>query len=87
MDHEAVPVPPQTQVPKLLQWHPGFVAAMKIELKEDRDYLQFIPEYQLTKKPLQIDILIIKKEQNRTLKSKIDSCLLFTSYQKKRVSG
>lgn len=45
-----------------IQWHPGFVAAMDLELKEDRDNLVFEKEYNLNTKPLEIDLLIIKKE-------------------------
>jgi hypothetical protein len=45
-----------------VQWHPAFATALKLEL---RDYypgvLEFIEEYQLTSKPLEMDILIIKK--------------------------
>lgn len=45
-----------------IQWHPGFVAAMDLEFKEDRDNLIFEKEYNLNTKPLEIDLLIIKKE-------------------------
>lgn len=45
-----------------IQWHPGFVAAMNLELKEYRDGLIFEKEYNLNTKPLEIDLLIIKKE-------------------------
>lgn len=45
-----------------IQWHPGFVAAMNLELKEYKDNLIFEKEYNLNTKPLEIDLLIIKKE-------------------------
>ncbi len=45
-----------------IQWHPGFVAAMNLELKEYRDGLVFEKEYNLNTNPLEIDLLIIKKE-------------------------
>ncbi len=45
---------------KVLQWHPAFQAALQIELS-DTEGLQFFREYNLTKKPLQIDTLIVKK--------------------------
>lgn len=45
-----------------IQWHPGFVAAMDLELREYRKDLVFEKEYNLNTKPLEIDLLIIKKE-------------------------
>ena len=47
---------------KKVQWHPGFVAAMGLELAESRDGLVFEKEYNLNTKPLEIDLLVIKKE-------------------------
>ena len=40
------------------QWHPAFCAAMRLELK-DVPTLQFINEFNLTEKPLEVDMLII----------------------------
>ena len=45
----------------MIQWHPAFGAAMQIELSEDADALYFEEEHLLSKKPLQIDILVVKK--------------------------
>jgi len=45
-----------------IQWHPGFVAAMDLEFKENRSDLIFEKEYNLNTKPLEIDLLIIKKD-------------------------
>ena len=42
------------------QWHPAFCAAMRLELK-DVPTLQFINEFNLTEKPLEVDMLIINK--------------------------
>lgn len=56
---------------KKLQWHTAFQAALQIELAEERKYLQFQKEYNLTQKPLQIDTLIIKVEPGRKLKKKL----------------
>ncbi len=47
-----------------IQWHPGFVAAMELELIDYRGKLEFLREYNLNTKPLQIDLLVIKKEQS-----------------------
>lgn len=44
-----------------IQWHPGFVAAMDLELEENRSDLIFEKEYNLNTKPLEIDLLVIKK--------------------------
>ena len=44
-----------------IQWHPGFYAAADIELSANRSELDFQREYNLSRKPLQIDLLVIKK--------------------------
>lgn len=46
-----------------IQWHPGFVAAMNLELAKNRDDLLFVKEYNLNTKPLEIDLLVIKKDK------------------------
>lgn len=47
---------------KKIQWHPGFVAAMNLEFAQDRSGLIFEKEYNLNTKPLEIDLLVIKKD-------------------------
>jgi len=42
------------------QWHPAFCAAMRLELKSN-PALQFINEFNLTEKPLEVDLLVINK--------------------------
>ena len=44
-----------------IQWHPGFYSAAELELISDKDVLAFQREYNLSKAPLQMDLLIIKK--------------------------
>lgn len=44
-----------------VQWHPAFCSAMHLEFSEYAEYLEYTNEYNLNKKPLQIDLLIIKK--------------------------
>lgn len=44
-----------------LQWHPAFGVALRITLQDEMRYLEMHEEYLLSKKPLQMDILIIKK--------------------------
>lgn len=54
---------------KPLQWHPAFCSALQIEL-EGED-LQFQFEHNLTRKPLQIDALIIHKTSGATIRKSI----------------
>ena len=52
-------------------WHPAFFAGIQIELEEDADNLVFENEHQLGTKPMEIDVLIIKKEKDRPVKKNI----------------
>ena len=54
-----------------VQWHPGFVAAMDLELMENRTDLLFEKEYNLNTKPLEIDLLIIKKNADAKMHNEI----------------
>ena len=45
-----------------IQWHPGFIGAMNLELKKNRDDLLFEKEHNLNTRPLEIDLLVIKKQ-------------------------
>lgn len=45
-----------------LQWHPAFYADLQIELGADHKNLVWENEHQLGTKPLEIDILILKKD-------------------------
>lgn len=53
------------------QWHPAFCSAMKLELIEDGEYLDYINEYNLNTKPLQIDLLVVKKVKDIEIKNEI----------------
>ena len=55
-----------------IQWHPGFVAAMNLEFAKDRKNLIFEKEYNLNTKPLEIDLLVIKKKPPSALKTKLE---------------
>ena len=46
-----------------LQLHPAFSAAFHIELNDELENLHIEEEHMLSKKPLQIDMLIIKKKK------------------------
>ncbi len=56
-----------------VQWHPGFVAAMNLELAKNRGDLIFIKEYNLNTKPLEIDLLVIKKGADVSIDNEIGS--------------
>ena len=46
---------------KLLQWHQAFYAGIQIELKAYAEALIFENEHMLSTKPMQIDVLVVKK--------------------------
>jgi len=54
-----------------IQWHPGFVSAMNLELCENRTDLIYDKEHNLNTKPLEIDLLVIKKEKSIQLLNEI----------------
>lgn len=54
-----------------LQWHPAFSAALRITLGDEMQYLDMLEEYPLSKKPPQIDVLVIKKLKDIAIKKKI----------------
>ncbi len=56
---------------KIIQWHPGFAAAMDLELNENRTDLEYNKEYNLNTKPLEADLLIIKKNKDSQIKNEI----------------
>lgn len=64
MDHE-------TRETDVTYWHPAFYADIQIELQDDADNLIFENEHQLSKNPLEIDVLIIKKEKDRPVRKNI----------------
>ena len=41
-----------------IQWHPAFDAALQIEFGDEAKYLEFDPEHLISKKPMQIDVLV-----------------------------
>lgn len=54
-----------------VQWHPGFVAAMNLELAQNRADLIFEKEYNLNTKPLEIDLLVVKKNASVNISNEI----------------
>ena len=54
-----------------IQWHMAFTAAFQIELIDDADKLQYIAEYQLARKPMSVDLVIIKNQTKDKLSKNI----------------
>jgi hypothetical protein len=54
-----------------ISWHPAFFGAIKLELDEYRNVLEFESEHQLTTDPLKIDVVIVKKRRNIEIKKNI----------------
>lgn len=55
----------------LIQWHPTFFADVQVELRKESEKLSFQSEYQLSKKPMEIDVLIIKKKTEEPIEKNI----------------
>ncbi|KAI4448594.1 hypothetical protein C823_003115 [Eubacterium plexicaudatum ASF492] len=53
-----------------IQWHSGFAAAIELELADNRPDLTYMKEYNLNSKPLEIDLLVIKKTTIHQLQMK-----------------
>lgn len=56
---------------KKIQWHPGFVAAMNLELRKNKKDLIFEKEHNLNTRPLEIDLLVIKKNASVQIDNEI----------------
>ncbi len=54
-----------------LQWHSGFSAALRVELEEELDELCIEDEHMLSKKPMQIDVLVVKKKREQPIRKNI----------------
>ena len=54
-----------------IQWHPGFCSAVRLELRENREDLSYIDEYNLSRKPLQIDLLVMKMRKGAVIRNEI----------------
>ena len=61
----------ETKENKLLQWHPAFYAGLQIEFAEEAEKLIFENEHQLSKKPLEIDVLVIMKKAEEQIQKNI----------------
>lgn len=56
---------------KRIQWHPAFCSAMRLELAENKDQLDYYNEYNLSSKPLQMDLLVVRRHGFQELKNTI----------------
>lgn len=54
-----------------IQWHPGFCGAIELELRDNKDDLTFEREYNLSKMPLRIDMLVVEKRDGVVIKNEI----------------
>jgi len=63
---------------RLLQWHPAFFAGLQIELSEEAEYLFFESEHMLSSRPMQMDVLVIKKDRERQIRKNIGQ--IFRTY-------
>ena len=61
----------EEKAPERLQWHPAFYAGIQIELEEEREKLIFENEHQLSTKPMEIDVLVIKKQPDVQIRKNI----------------
>ena len=61
----------QQEKSKKLQRHPAFCSALRLELLEDAENLEFTDEFQLTEKPLQIDCTVVKVKRDCKIKNEI----------------
>ncbi|MBQ8945469.1 MAG: hypothetical protein IJ058_01520 [Lachnospiraceae bacterium] len=52
-------------------WHPAFVGATEWELKKNKKDLIFEPEHQLSKEPLRVDMLVVKKAPDAVIENEI----------------
>lgn len=56
---------------RLIQWHMGFTAAVDLELEENREDLEYTKEYSLNSRPLQADLLVIRKDRGKPVANEI----------------
>ena len=54
-----------------ISWHSGFYGAMELELIAEKGLLEFLREYPLSKEPLRMDMLIIRKQSGQPVANEI----------------
>ena len=78
--------PREKQPSAKIQWHPAFCAAAELELRSNKGDLEFKREYNLSKKPLQMDLLIIEKRKSEPNSAKLFDRLSFSCICSKRAA-
>lgn len=68
--------------PSLIHWHPGFQGAMELEFLKYKGQLEFNGEFQLSKEPLRMDLLIIKKQKDIVIENQIGTIFRTHIYPK-----
>ena len=59
------------EIEENIQWHPAFCSAMELELRENKNDLIYEREHNLSRMPLKIDFLVIKKRTDAVIKNEI----------------
>lgn len=54
-----------------IQWHPGFYGGIELELIKYKGKLTYEPEHQLSKEPIRMDLLIIKKDPQTVIEDEV----------------
>jgi hypothetical protein len=60
-----------TEQTEKIPWHPGFCGAAELELMKNKEQLEFYPEYNLSKEPLRVDLLVVKKRYDVEIENEI----------------
>lgn len=58
------------------QWHPAFCNSMELEFMENSKSLTYDMEYNLSREPLRIDLLVIKKKPETVIRNEIGTFFL-----------
>ena len=54
-----------------IRWHPAFYGAAELELRENKEELEFQQEYNLSKEPLRVDLLVVRRLADVQVKNEI----------------
>ena len=54
-----------------IQWHPAFYGAAELELRDNKEDIELHQEYNLSKEPLRVDLLVVRKLANVQVKNEI----------------
>ena len=61
----------QTEKAGIIQWHSAFRGAIKTELSNETVPLEYREEHAITKKPLNVDLIVIQKNRKEKLQNTI----------------